>query len=191
MCNLHFIPKKRLTFVNLLILFQLDGYIARNFKNQMSVLGSFIDPLADKLLVSVLTISLSTVGLIPGIKLFKLAVTLFLHIVKLFILAKAGDIKTHLSVCRLISSEVYYMIEHWYLACMCLVTSPFNWHHAVTLTFDIYQGQIYCKAGNHNSPNLQTFLCGLGLAEQIIGNAFSGVCVSVSQSNFSVETLLN
>ena len=26
------------------------------------------------------------------------------------------------------------MIEHWYLACMVLVTNPFNWHHAVTLT---------------------------------------------------------
>ena len=29
------------------------------------------------------------------------------------------------------------MIELWYLACMILVTSPFNWHHAVTLTFDL------------------------------------------------------
>ena len=31
----------------------------------------------------------------------------------------------------LICSEVL-MIEHWYLACMILVTSPFNWHHAWT-----------------------------------------------------------
>ena len=60
--------------------------------------------------------------------------------------AKAGDIKTHssvrpsvrLSVTKtltwLISSEVF-MIEHWYLACMILVTSPFNWHHVVTLNY--------------------------------------------------------
>ena len=59
---------------------------------------------------------------------------------------KAGDIKTHssihLSVCLsvtktltwLISYEVS-VIEHWYLACKILVTSPFNWHHAVTLTY--------------------------------------------------------
>ena len=48
------------------------------------------------------------------------------------------------------------MVEHWYLACMILVTSPFNWLHAVTLTFtfDLFQGQICCRAGDHNSPNL-------------------------------------
>ncbi|XP_071833311.1 cardiolipin synthase (CMP-forming)-like isoform X2 [Apostichopus japonicus] len=43
----------------------LDGYIARNFKNQKSVLGSIIDPLADKCLISVLTISLTVSNLIP------------------------------------------------------------------------------------------------------------------------------
>ena len=64
--------------------------------------------------------------------------------------AKAGDIKTHssvhpsvcLSVCLsvtktltwFISSEIL-MMEHWYLACMILVTSPFNLHHALTLTY--------------------------------------------------------
>ena len=85
--------------------------------------------------------------------------------------AKAGDIKSHssvrpslrpsvpLSVTKtltwLISSEVL-MIEHWYLACMILVTGPFNWHQVVTLTltFDLLQGQICCRAGDHNSPNL-------------------------------------
>ena len=55
----------------------------------------------------------------------------------------------------LISFEVL-MIEHWYLACMNLVTSPFYWYHAVTftLTFDLLQGQICCRAGDHNSSNL-------------------------------------
>ena len=78
--------------------------------------------------------------------------------------AKAGDLKTHSSrpsVCQsvclsvspsvtktltwLIPSEVL-MIEHWYLACMILVTSPFFWYHVVTLTltFDLLQGQICC-----------------------------------------------
>ena len=85
--------------------------------------------------------------------------------------AKAGDIKSHSSVSLsvhlsvspsvtktltwLISSEVL-MIEHWYLACMILVTSPFYWYHVVTLTltFDLLQGQICCRAGDHNSSNL-------------------------------------
>ena len=85
--------------------------------------------------------------------------------------AKAGDIKSHSPVCLsvrqsvclsvtktltwLISSEVL-MIEHWYLACTILVTSPFYWYHEVTLTltFDLLQGQICCRAGDHNSSNL-------------------------------------
>lgn len=46
-------------------LLQLDGFIARNFKNQISVLGSVLDPLADKLLVTVLTVSMTAVGLVP------------------------------------------------------------------------------------------------------------------------------
>ena len=51
------------------------------------------------------------------------------------------------------SSEVL-KIKHWYLACMVLVISSFNWHHVVTLTFDLFEGQICCHAGDHNSPNL-------------------------------------
>ncbi|XP_030854964.1 cardiolipin synthase (CMP-forming) isoform X2 [Strongylocentrotus purpuratus] len=43
----------------------LDGWIARNFENQQSVLGSIIDPLADKCLISILTISLTYSDLIP------------------------------------------------------------------------------------------------------------------------------
>jgi len=44
---------------------QLDGLIARNFANQTSALGSFMDPLADKLLVSVLYVTLTYVHLLP------------------------------------------------------------------------------------------------------------------------------
>ncbi|XP_033734541.1 cardiolipin synthase (CMP-forming)-like isoform X2 [Pecten maximus] len=43
----------------------LDGFIARNFKNQQSVLGSALDPVADKLLVSILTVTLSVAELLP------------------------------------------------------------------------------------------------------------------------------
>ena len=37
---------------------------------------------------------------------------------------------------------------------MITVTSPFYWYHTVALTFDISQGQICCRAGDHNSSNL-------------------------------------
>ncbi|XP_060687056.1 cardiolipin synthase (CMP-forming) [Hemiscyllium ocellatum] len=43
----------------------LDGYIARNWANQKSALGSALDPLADKILISVLYVSLTCAELIP------------------------------------------------------------------------------------------------------------------------------
>ena len=43
----------------------LDGYIARNFKNQSSSIGSILDPLADKLLIGSLTITLSLNSMLP------------------------------------------------------------------------------------------------------------------------------
>jgi len=42
-----------------------DGYIARNFAGQATTFGSFLDPLADKILISAVFISLSCVQLIP------------------------------------------------------------------------------------------------------------------------------
>ncbi|XP_036606454.1 cardiolipin synthase (CMP-forming) [Trichosurus vulpecula] len=44
----------------------LDGFIARNWANQKSALGSALDPLADKILISVLYISLTCADLIPA-----------------------------------------------------------------------------------------------------------------------------
>lgn len=43
----------------------LDGYIARTWPSQKSALGSALDPLADKILISVLYISLTCAELIP------------------------------------------------------------------------------------------------------------------------------
>ena len=82
---------------------------------------------------------------------------------------KRGDIKSHfvrLSVClsvrlsqktlTLAITFALLQIELWYLACVFLVTRPFRWYHVVTLTvtFDLLQGQICCRAGDHNSLNL-------------------------------------
>lgn len=47
------------------IYFQIDGQIARNWKSQASKMGSFLDPMADKLLVGSLVISLSYANLFP------------------------------------------------------------------------------------------------------------------------------
>lgn len=42
----------------------LDGQIARRFQGQSSVLGSFLDPVADKVLIAGTTLSLTAVGLV-------------------------------------------------------------------------------------------------------------------------------
>ncbi|EGV63076.1 phosphatidylglycerophosphate synthase [Yamadazyma tenuis] len=43
----------------------LDGFIARKF-NMKSILGTILDPIADKLLMGICTISLSVVSIMPG-----------------------------------------------------------------------------------------------------------------------------
>ena len=42
----------------------LDGYIAKNY-NQATVLGAFLDPVADKCLITALTLGLAAKGLLP------------------------------------------------------------------------------------------------------------------------------
>lgn len=49
-----------------LIILQVDGYIARTFKGQSSFLGSVLDPLADKCLISVLCVTLTMASLLPS-----------------------------------------------------------------------------------------------------------------------------
>lgn len=56
--------------MNLFNLSQLDGFIARTWPNQKSALGSALDPLADKILISVLYVSLTYADLIPGASLY-------------------------------------------------------------------------------------------------------------------------
>ena len=93
--------------------------------------------------------------------------------------AKAGKINTHssvylsvrLSACPsvtktltcLISSEVL-MIEHWYLACMILVTSPFNWHYAVNLTLTYFKVKVVAGRG----PQFSEFACFKCMCETLI-----------------------
>ncbi|XP_054707141.1 probable cardiolipin synthase (CMP-forming) [Uloborus diversus] len=43
----------------------IDGFIARSFPSQQTMIGSFLDPAADKLLIATLFITLTVKGLIP------------------------------------------------------------------------------------------------------------------------------
>lgn len=46
--------------------FQLDGWIARRFPSQKSAIGSFLDPLSDKILMTTMFLSLTYVHVIPA-----------------------------------------------------------------------------------------------------------------------------
>lgn len=43
----------------------IDGWMARRFKLQ-TVVGSVVDPMADKVLMTILTVTLAVKGLLPG-----------------------------------------------------------------------------------------------------------------------------
>ena len=60
-------------------------------------------------------------------------------------------------------------VELWYLACVFIVTLPFWWYHVVTVTvtFDLLQAQICCRAGGHNSLNLLV-LCHFHAKKEIV-----------------------
>lgn len=57
----------RLCFIKKCLFFlKLDGYVARNFKGQMSSFGTFLDPLADKVMMTVMFTTLSMANIVPG-----------------------------------------------------------------------------------------------------------------------------
>ena len=107
---------------------------------------------------------------------------------------KRGDIKSHSSVrpsvtktLTLAITFVLLQIELWYLACVFFVTRPFRWYHFVTLTvtFDLLQGQICCRAGDHNSLNLLVLTISLVLTLKYIET----ILIFVSQNKIlSVKT---
>ncbi|VDK69086.1 unnamed protein product [Litomosoides sigmodontis] len=68
----------------------LDGYIARNVRNQSSLIGSIIDPVADKLLITTIFVTLTYVKLVP----LALTVLVILRDVGLIIGAAVARYKT-------------------------------------------------------------------------------------------------
>lgn len=67
-CLYYYFVRVKFLFIQLhsgIYALQLDGYIARHVKGQSSLLGSALDPIADKFLVSTLFITLTYVDLIP------------------------------------------------------------------------------------------------------------------------------
>ena len=67
---------RNLLYGCVLHLIQVDGYIARNFKGQLSHIGSVLDPLADKFLISILYVTLTVNGIIPGMAILDIEYSL-------------------------------------------------------------------------------------------------------------------
>lgn len=63
--GMHIFKKYDVVMIFLfLFTMQADGYLARNYK-QHSRIGTILDPLADKLLVGTMTVTLAIAGLLP------------------------------------------------------------------------------------------------------------------------------
>ena len=71
-----------LLFISACLTDFLDGYLARQWK-QISAFGRFLDPVADKLLVSTILLMLSGIGIISGVHLIAACIILAREIIVL------------------------------------------------------------------------------------------------------------
>ncbi len=76
-----------------------DGYLARQWK-QVSAFGRFLDPVADKLLVSTILLMLSGVGIINGIHLVAAAIILAREIIVSGLRQFMAEMKVRVPVTR-------------------------------------------------------------------------------------------
>ncbi|CAF4910618.1 unnamed protein product [Pieris macdunnoughi] len=83
----------------------LDGWIARNWKGQASKMGSFLDPMADKVLIATLFISLTCQNLIP------LALTLLI-VARDAALVSAGFVIRYISLPPPRTLSRYFDVTH-------------------------------------------------------------------------------
>ena len=74
-------------------------------------------------------------------------------------------------------------VELWYLACMFFVTRPFRWYHVgtLTVTFDLLQGQICCRAEDHNNS--------LNLLVSLVFKLFSAILSVTESCYFAIRKL--
>lgn len=128
----------------------VDGYIARAY-NQVSDLGKFLDPLADKILVSSAMIMLLTVHLFPAWAIIAMLVREFIVAGIRMIAASegiviaadiAGKIKTILQMIALISGLLVltFSIEHQ------MIDWLLNTQYIILTLVTLYSGYHYTHA---------------------------------------------
>jgi len=80
-----------------------DGAVARRFRGQASMLGSFLDPLADKLLIACAGLSLTAVGVLPP------------ALISLFVardVALVGGAVAYRAAARRVPGESFFSLAH-------------------------------------------------------------------------------
>jgi len=115
----------------------IDGWIARNFQGQQSKLGSFLDPMADKVLVGTMFLTLTYVDLIPiyltGLIIFRDLVLIgaafqihYMSIPKPRTLSKLFDVtNTNVQLAPMFISKVNTTVQ-LVMVCATLAAPVFN-----------------------------------------------------------------
>ncbi|KAL7554237.1 hypothetical protein ACHAWF_017655 [Thalassiosira exigua] len=124
----------------------LDGYIARRYPSTATVLGTYLDPFADKLLISVMSLTLWHIGVLPGM------------LVGLWVTRDVG-----------IVGSVYWLVRRDTIRTRKKETEPSesdNYHIAV---MDPQNTPLKVQASFMSKVNttLQIFLIALGIAGEV------------------------
>lgn len=120
-----------LLFIFLSITDWLDGYIARAY-NQVSTLGKFLDPLADKVLVSAAMIMLLTVNLFPAWAIIVMLVREFVVAGIRMMAASEGVV-----MAADIAGKIKTILQMIALICALVALAFFNINQEIQLFLDI------------------------------------------------------
>lgn len=101
----------------------LDGYIARHY-NQITKIGILMDPLADKLMIITVLVSLWIKGIIPLFIILIVIIKEFTMIVGAFILYRKKDIAIPANKYGKASTLLFYI---------AIIFSIFDWPYGLTL----------------------------------------------------------
>ncbi|XP_034834108.1 probable cardiolipin synthase (CMP-forming) [Maniola hyperantus] len=149
----------------------LDGWIARNWEGQSSKMGSFLDPMADKILIATLFISLTWQGLIP------LSLTLLI-VARDVALVAAGFVIRYISLPPPKTLSRYFDVTHATAQLAPTFISKMNTAVQLLLVGTTLASPVL---GYVDHPAL-TALCGLSAATTIV----SAISYLISKDTYKV-----
>lgn len=129
----------------------LDGYIARQF-NMQTVLGAYMDPIADKALMASCFITLAATGMIPAwltVIVISRDVIILLGILMLFLMSisveiRPAGISKATTVIQVITVFAVLFVESFFSRGLYVIVHPMYW---LTAIFTILSGLHYMIRG--------------------------------------------